>query len=124
MDIFDFERLVLEAFPDLFKCKCISHTMGLSAERIPSRLEFAPGFITVAVVPDLRKLKPGEESRPKAPVSLLAKVKEYLQQRVSPFARIRVMNPRYESIGVYVKVRLVRGRDETYYTAQLKKDLN
>lgn len=123
VDIFDFEHLVLEAFPDLFKCKCISHTMGLSANDYRRDLEVAPGFITVAVVPDLSKLKAGDMLEPRAPVSMLADVKAYLQGRLSPFARLRVMNPRYERIRVKVKVRLMRGRDESYYTAQLKTDL-
>ena len=123
IDIFDYEGLVLEAFPEIFKCKCISQTFGLSANDYRRDLEVAPGFITVAVVPDLRKVKSGELVEPKVPLSLLAKVKEYLQQRSSPFARIRVMNPRYEKIDVEVKVRLARGRDETSCTGQLKSDV-
>lgn len=123
VDIFDFEHLVLEAFPQLFKCKCISHTHGLSANAYRRDLEVAPGYLVVAVIPDLTKLKSGDLLEPKAPLSLLAAVKKFLQQRSSPFARIKVMNPRYEKIKVKVKVRLKPGRDENYYTAQLKADL-
>lgn len=123
VDVFDVEHLVLEAFPQLYKCKCISHTMGLSANDYRRDLEVAPGYITVAVVPDLGKLKAGEVLEPKAPVTMLKDIKTYLCERASTFARIRVMNPRYEKIHVDVKVRLKRGRDESYYTAQLKTDL-
>jgi hypothetical protein len=123
VDAFDMEHLVLEAFPQLFKCKCISHTLSLSANTHRRDLEVAPGFIIVAVVPDLTKLKAGDMLEPKAPISLLTDVKQFLKERVSPFTRIRVANPRYEKIKVEVKVRLMPGRDENYYAAQLKTDL-
>lgn len=123
VDAFDIEHLVLDAFPELFKCKCISHTMGLSARQYQRDLEVAPGFLIVAVVPDLTKLEPGDMLQPMAPVSTLTKVKKFLKARVSPFARIRVKNPRYEQVHVRVKVRLRQGRDENYYLSQLKTDL-
>ncbi|MDX2070791.1 MAG: hypothetical protein SFV55_20345 [Haliscomenobacter sp.] len=123
IDTFDIEHLVLEAFPQLFKCKCISHTFGLSANQYRRDLEVAPGFIAVAVIPDLTKLKAGDGLEPKVPVSMLSAIKEFLSRNTSPFARIKVLNPRFEKIKVDVKVRLMPGRDENYYTAQLKTDL-
>jgi hypothetical protein len=123
VDAFDIEHLVLDAFPELFKCKCISHSMGLSANTYRRDLEVAPGFLIVAVVPDLTKLKAGDMLEPKAPVSTLTKVKKFLKERVSPFARFRVMNPRYEKILVKVTVRLRPGRDENFYRSQLETDL-
>ncbi|MCX7099063.1 MAG: hypothetical protein NTV43_14270 [Methylococcales bacterium] len=123
VDAFDIEHLVLDAFPELFKCKCISHTMGLSARQYQRDLEVAPGFLIVAVVPDLTKLEPGDMLQPMAPVSTLTKVKKFLMTRVSPFARIRVMNPRYEKVHLRVEVQLRRGRDKNYYLSQLKTDL-
>ncbi len=97
--------------------------MGLSARQYQRDLEVAPGFLIVAVVPDLTKLKPGDMLQPMAPVSTLTKVNKFLKARVSPFARIRVKNPRYEQVHVRVKVRLRLGRDENYYLSQLKTDL-
>lgn len=123
VDAFDIEHLVLEEFPELFKCKCISHSMGLSANTYRRDLEVAPGFLIVGVVPDLAKLKAGDMLEPKAPVSTLTKVKKFLKERVSPFARFRVMNPRYEKILVKVTVRLKPGRDENFYRSQLETDL-
>ncbi|MEZ5039255.1 MAG: hypothetical protein R2828_05170 [Saprospiraceae bacterium] len=123
VELFDFEHLVLEAFPEIFKCKCISHTLGLSANDFRRDLEVAPGFIVLAVVPDLTKLKSGDFMEPKVSLSLLSKIKTFIQTRVSAFARIRVMNPRFEKIKVDVKVRLKKGRDIPFYTQQLKTDL-
>ncbi|MBA5868943.1 MAG: hypothetical protein GDA68_02890 [Nitrospira sp. CR2.1] len=123
VDAFDIEHLVLEEFPELYKCKCISHSMGLSANTYRRDLEVAPGFLIVAVVPDLAKLRAGDMLEPKAPVSTLTKVKKFLKERVSPFARFRVMNPRYEKIMMKVTVRLRPGRDENFYRLQLETDL-
>lgn len=123
VDAFDIEHLVLDAFPELFKCKCISHSMGLSANTYRRDLEVAPGFLIVAVVPDLTKMKAGDMLEPKVPVSTLTKVKKFLKERVSPFARFHVTNPRYEKILVRVKVRLKPGRDENFYRSQLETDL-
>ena len=123
INTFDIEHLVLEAFPSIFKCKCISHTLGLSANQFRRDLEVAPGFVVVAVIPDLTKLKAGDGLEPKAPVSMLEEIKAYLKKRMSPFARLRVMNPRYEKIKVDTTVRIKPGRDETFYLNQLKQDL-
>jgi len=123
IDPFDLEHLVLENFPELFKCKCISHTMALSANEYRRDLEVAPGFITVAVVPDLTRLSAGNVLEPRVPASLLTRVRGFLKERMSAFARVRVMNPRYERIRVELKVRLVRGRDEAHHAARLKKEL-
>lgn len=123
VDAFDFEHMVLEEFPQLFKCKCISHTFGLSAHDYRRDLEVAPGFIILTVVPDLTKLKSGDMPEPKVPSSLIMDIKAFLQKKVSPFARIKVLNPRYEKIKVEVTVRLMKGRDQKFYTNQLKTDL-
>ena len=123
VDAFDIEHLVLDAFPELFKCKCIGHTMGLSARQYRRDLEVAPGFLMVAVVPDLKKLDPGDLLGPRAPRSILGKVEQFLKARMSTFARVRVMNPRYEPIHVKIAVRLKPGVDKDYHLAQLKTDL-
>lgn len=123
VDAFDSEHLVLDAFPELFKCKCISHTLGLSAREYRRDLEVAPGFLVVAVVPDLTKLEAGDRSEPKVPLSTLTKIKKFLQQRASPFARIRVMNPRYEMVYVSAGLRLKPGRNKDFYREQFKTDL-
>lgn len=121
--LFDYEHLVMEAFPQIYKVKCISHTMGLSAHTYVRDLEIAPGFVVIAVIPDLTKLIPGNMMEPRAPVSLLEQIADYLRQRVSPFARLKVLNPRFEKVDVNISVRLRRGKPKDYYAKQLKTDL-
>jgi hypothetical protein len=119
----DYELLVLEAFPQVYKTKCISHTLGLSAHQYVRDLEVAPGFVVVAVIPDLTKLIPGDLLEPRVPVSLLEQIGDFLRTRVSPFARIKVLNPRFETIDVNISVRLVHGKPQDYYAKQLQIDL-
>lgn len=119
----DYEKIVLEEFPQIYKAKCISHTMGLSANLYRRDLEIAPGFLVVAVIPDLTKLKSGGQLEPKAPVSLLEKIGDYLREKTSAFARLKIMNPRYEHVDVGITVRLYRGKSQNFYAKKLKEDI-
>ncbi len=121
--ITDHEKIILEAFPEIYKVKCISHTMGLSAEAYRRDLEIAPGYLIIAVVPDLIKLKAGNLLTPKVPISLLEKIAEEVRKKTSPFARIKVMNPRYERIDVHIEVRLYRGKSANFYAKKLKEEI-
>ncbi|WP_103069641.1 baseplate J/gp47 family protein [Aquimarina sediminis] len=119
----DYEKIVLEGFTEIYKVKCISHTMGLSANQYHRDLEIAPGFVIVAVIPDLTKLMAGNLLEPKAPVSVLEKVTTYLRKKTSPFAKLKVVNPRYEYVDVCIAVRLYRGKSSSFYAQQLKEDI-
>jgi hypothetical protein len=53
--LWDYERLVLEAFPEIYKVKCLDHTQyepSDSGEGIYR--ELAPGHVTIVTIPDLR----------------------------------------------------------------------
>jgi hypothetical protein len=60
---------------------------------------------------------------PKAPVSLLEEIKAYLKQRISPFVRLKVLNPRFEKVDINITVKLRKGKNKAYYSAKLKADL-
>jgi hypothetical protein len=120
---FDYERLVLDAFPQLFKAKCINHSFALNAHIYANDFPYAPGYVILAVIPDLNKLKAGNSFEPKVPVSIIEEIESYIHKRTSPFVRFRAMNPRYEKINFCLRVKLLPGKDENYYSEQLKQDL-
>lgn len=120
---FDYERLVLDAFPEIFKVKCINHDFKLNALLYRTDVNAAPGYVMVAVIPDLNKLKSGQSFEPKAPLSVLEKITAYLKKRTSPFARIKVVNPRYEKIDLCITVQLIKGKDKVFYRKKLEDDL-
>lgn len=120
--LFDYERLALEYFPEVFKVKCINHSLGLPEEA--RDFHMAPGHVIVAVIPDLSKLTFSDRFRPKATRSLLDKIEDFLKQRTSPFVRVRVLNPRYQPFRVTGSVRFVQGKSADFYKKQLQKDLD
>lgn len=120
---FDYERMALDKFPQLFKVKCINHSFALDASHFKNDFPIAPGYVVLAVVPDLNQLKAGKSFEPRVPVSLLEKIKDWLHLRTSPFVRLRVMNPRYEKINFCLKIKLHNGRDQNYYKEKLTQDL-
>lgn len=120
---FDYERLALEAFPQLFKAKCINHSFALNAHEYFNDFPVAPGYVLLAVIPDMNQLKAAQSFEPRVPVSILDDIQEYFKKRSSPFVRLRAMNPRYEKIQFCLKVQLYIGKDENYYKEKLKQDL-
>lgn len=120
---FDYERLALEAFPQLFKVKCINHSFTLNAHRYINDYPLAPGYVTLALIPDLNQLKAVRQFEPRVPVSLLEQVENYMRQRTSPFVRFRAVNPRYEKVDFCLRVKFYPGKDEKYYQEKLAEDL-
>ena len=120
---FDYERLVLQAFPQLFKVKCINHSFALNAHEYKNDFPYAGGYVLLAVIPDLNQLKAGNSFEPKLPVSIIEDIDAYIRKRTSPFVRFRAMNPRYEKINFCLKIRLLKGKDENYYKEQVKEDI-
>lgn len=111
----DYERLVLEAFPQIYKVKCLTHT----------QLQDAPlAQVTVVVVPSrTEESGPAVLLRPKAPRHLLEDIQAYLNQYVSPFVNLKVTNPRYEQIQYRVAVRFKKSWEQSDYRAQLNQAL-
>jgi hypothetical protein len=120
---FDYERLVLELFPQIFKAKCINHSFALNGYKYKNDFPIAPGYVLLVVIPDLKQLKAAQSFEPRVPVSMLDDIEEQLKKLTSPFVRLRAMNPRYEKIHFCLTIKLVLGKDENYYKEKLKQDL-
>ncbi|MDW7693776.1 hypothetical protein R9C00_03380 [Flammeovirgaceae bacterium SG7u.111] len=109
--IFDYERLVLENFPNIYKARCITHT---NIEK-----ELAPGFVTLAVIPDQRGKKVLNPLEPQANINELADIEAFLKKRTTPHARIKVKNPKYETIKVKFDVKFIVGKSFDFYKKEL-----
>lgn len=123
VNAFDYERIVLEAFPSIQTVKCISHSRSLAGSSYRQDLHLAPGFVSVALIPDLDSLKSVNSATPKAPISLLNEIKEYLQSRLSPFVQLKVVNPRYEAVHVEVDVQFKAGLNVSFYLKELAREI-
>lgn len=95
----DYETLVLEAFPELAFAKCLpSYRNG--------RIE--PGTLTMLVIPF------ANEDAPVAGDRLINKVREKLEEICSPFVIIDVVSPTYEAVRVKTEIVLRRGYNDTF----------
>src|SRR6185436_206136 len=93
----DFERVVLENFPEIFKIKCLAHTHDGEF--------FQPGNVQFVVVPDWRKRPTGNPLQPKVSRNKLREISDFINNNyVSTFAQVNVSNPNYETLLVDCKV--------------------
>jgi hypothetical protein len=112
----DYERLVLEKFPQLYKVKC------LRAESVANPGE--PGTIELIVIPDIRDRLPFDPFTPKVPADLIRDVEAFLRDKMPPFAAVRVKNARYVPVKVRCGIRFLPGRDVGFCRNRLNEDLN
>jgi len=115
VSIFDYERLVLEEFPQVYKVKCLNHTN--------EECEYAPGYVKVIAVPDLRNRNAVDPFRPRLSANTLEEIQDFLQTLASDFTQIVVDNPTYEQVQVSFNVQFVKGKDKGYYTQLLEEDI-
>jgi hypothetical protein len=122
IDLWDYEHLILEAFPQVFKVKCLNHTCfepsdsGAGVYR-----ELAPGHVTIVAVPDLKAQQQRDPLKPYTSLGVLTEIQAFLARRVSCFATLHVKNPQFEAVRVRFALRMRDGYDETYYRRALQQ---
>lgn len=112
----DYERLILEFFPEIFKVKCLPHSN--------SNNYLKPGDIWLVVIPDWQKHPVGDPLQPKANRILLREIGEFISEKYSsPFVNIYVTNPSYETLLVDCKIRFHAEYDPGYHSVLLNKEI-
>lgn len=114
--LWDYEHLILERFPQIYKVKC------LTADPIGHPED--PGRVEIVVVPDLRNRSPFDPFEPKAAADLIADIEAFLKDKIAPFATVKVRNAHYLPVKLRLAVRFHRGKDEGYYKKLLNEELN
>ncbi|MEL6678916.1 MAG: hypothetical protein AAFQ51_09430, partial [Pseudomonadota bacterium] len=114
----DVERLVLTAFPEVWKAKCFP-----ALDRTDPAP--APGRITVVVVPFApHDAHDAPERRVMFDVLTLRRIRSYLAGRLSPFAEVEVRNPGFERIQLHARFRFARDRDDGALVRRIKGDVS
>lgn len=113
----DFERIVLEQFPAVFKVKCFAGVRGIGG--VPSS-----GGVVVVVVPAPPPGAVDQLRAPKLNAVELERIRDFLVERCSPFARLIVRNPVYERIQVRCAVRFHRGHQSGSSIQRLNNDIS
>ncbi|MDF0651248.1 MAG: baseplate J/gp47 family protein [Nitrospira sp.] len=120
--LWDYERLILEAFPQLYRAKCLNHTRYEPTEDGSGIYkELAPGHVTVVTIPNQRFQNLRDPLRPYTSLGLLEEIGRFLRKRLSCFVNLHVKNPQFEEVLVSCGVRLREGLDETFYETKLQE---
>jgi len=113
--LWDYEHMVLEAFPNIFKIKCLAHTDPES--------ESDAGSVTFIVVSNLRNKDASNPFQPGTSQLVLDEVEDFMKNYISPFIKVYVELPLYESILVDAKIGFHPGFDPGFYSNQLNQEL-
>ncbi|WP_253907986.1 hypothetical protein [Arthrobacter sp. H20] len=122
--LWDYEHLILEAFPAVFQARCLNHTQyEPSSSGSGVYRELAAGHVTVVTIPDLAVPNPRDPLRPFTSLRVLGEIESFLTRRMSCFARLHVRNPQFEEVRVDLRVRFRSGVDEAFHTTRLKREM-
>lgn len=117
--LWDYERLTLEAFPQIYKVKCLNHTQYDK----DGYQELAAGHVTIVTIPQQQFHNLRDPLRPFTSLSLLKEIEAYLQTRLPCFAELHVCNPIFEEVWTQFKVCFYPGFDQTFYQTKLQQEI-
>jgi len=112
----DYERLILEHFPFIYKVKCLNnYYLG----------QFVPGHVTVVPIVNLKNKSTDDfhAELPSASYLELRQIEEYVNERSSVFAKVHAINPQADYVKINCKVKFKPGLDKGYYLQKLNEDL-
>ncbi|CAM1368102.1 Baseplate J-like protein [Tenacibaculum sediminilitoris] len=113
--LWDYEHLILQEFPEIYKVKCLNHTSETSFT--------AAGHVTLIVVPDTVNKNVFDIYQPRVSKATLNRVTTYINSLNTLHVNAEVINPNYEEVTIGLEVSFHEGYDENYYKNQLKTDI-
>ncbi|MEM0938989.1 MAG: baseplate J/gp47 family protein [Bacteroidota bacterium] len=106
LSMWDYERMVLDKFPQVYKVKCL-----------PSGEEL--GTVDVILIPDVRGSLPFNPFAPKVAADTLLQIQAYLDAHSPIYAKVVVHNPFYLQVLARCVVKFYPGFDVGFYKAKL-----
>ena len=133
----DYEHLLLEQYGLVAVAKCIPHTRYEESGEYKVPSELAPGFISMAVVPDLLRRPNMVREEPRFSRGDLYEMRDFLLPKTNLFLQplpakdsdddddhfLQVVNPQYEPIHIALSVWLRRGADQNLALYQINEAL-
>ena len=117
----DYERLVLDAFPQISFALCMSHARLNDTDNV---FEYAPGCVAILVSPDVDIVPQEDMFKPVVPAVVINGIRTYLEGVSSSHVSIDVWNFKYKEVKVACEVHLRKGlTDIGYYRDKLNSDL-
>lgn len=111
----DYERIVLGAFPGVHKVKCVPHAREGSW--------MAPGHVLLVLVPDLRNGNAVDPLQPRVDADTLSRVTAHVRARAGMQVAVKVKNPRYQKVRLDFAVRFHAGYEFNFYRGALEAEL-
>lgn len=118
--VWDYEHLVLEAFPEIYKVKCLNHT------QIEDGIyhEVKPGYVSIITIPSQVNQNDANPLKPYTQQSTLTSIENYLRKRISCFVHLRACQPQFEEVRFEFTLKLLDAYgDFTFYANQLKEEI-
>lgn len=111
----DYERLVLEKFPQVAAAKCLSCCN--------EKGEFEAGAVTIMLLPGKDEIA-HNPLQPKVDGRTIAEAQSYLEGIAPPFVTVHVINPNYVPIEIECAVKLRESfNDKEFYEALLNEQM-
>ena len=126
VNVWDYERLVLNEFPLIHRVKCFTaNTLYTAAKtKVDKKHVIKPGHLKIVIIPDIYSPQVRNMLRPKVGINHLKAIQCYLKEIASSFSEIDVSNPFYERVKVLASVNFkTNSMDEGYYTNLLNDEL-
>jgi hypothetical protein len=118
----DWEKLVLHHFPEVFRVKCLNHHRYDTTEISNT----SAGYVTVIPVANARNTEVPDTWKPLVSLGTMKRIQEFLQSKTSPHVRIAVKPPQLEKLELdfSVKYKDISGADSRLYDQLLMDAIN
>jgi hypothetical protein len=113
----DYEQLILEQFPDIYKVKCFNSISSKDAT-------IKPGNVLIVVVPHIETVSSNNCAKLIINAKQLKQIRDYVQALCSEFIHIEVRNPAYEEIQVRCSVKFVDAISEGVNIKRLNQQIS
>lgn len=118
----DYERLILDEFPEVHRVKCLNHYRYNST----TISNVSAGYITLIPIAKSNNYQNPVSWKPLLSLGIMKKIQQYITKIASSHARISVKTPTLEKIEVKFKVKYheIPGADTRLYASELIKIIN
>ena len=123
ISIWDYEHILLEQFPQLYKVKCLNHTGFYEDKGKKVFCENLPAHVTIIPLPDLKNNVHANHLKPYTPIGLLNNINDYLKKITSPFVKLHVNNPQFEEVLLDFEVTFHDNLDVSFYKQLLNQEI-
>jgi len=121
--LWDYEHLILQEFPEVYKAKCLNHTHIEVQNELTKDHYQAAGYVTLVVIPDSINKNVFDIYQPRVSTSLINKIKRFINQYNTMHVATDVINPQYEEVKITLEVQFYEGYDERFYIQKMEEDI-